>query len=55
MLEHAFRFVDSVRFEIGPQNWRSRRAIEKIGGRLVVDEEPADGAHVVYQIAAEDF
>jgi len=32
MLGHAFRFVDSVLFVIGPENWRSQRAIEKIGG-----------------------
>jgi N-acetyltransferase len=32
MLAHAFRFVDSALFVIGPENWRSQRAIEKIGG-----------------------
>lgn len=32
MLNHAFRFVDSALFVIGPENWRSQRAIEKIGG-----------------------
>lgn len=34
MLDHAFRFVDRVVFRIGPENWRSRRAIEKIGAVL---------------------
>jgi RimJ/RimL family protein N-acetyltransferase len=34
MLAHAFRFVDNVIFLIGPNNHRSRRAIEKIGGVL---------------------
>jgi RimJ/RimL family protein N-acetyltransferase len=34
MLDHAFRFVESVLFLIGPENWRSRRAVEKIGGAL---------------------
>jgi RimJ/RimL family protein N-acetyltransferase len=32
MLEHAFRFVDSVIFYVGPDNIRSRRAVERIGG-----------------------
>jgi len=32
MLEHAFRFVDSVVFYVGPDNIRSQRAVEKIGG-----------------------
>ena len=31
MLAHAFRFVRSVIFLIGPQNIRSQRAVEKIG------------------------
>ncbi len=31
MLEHAFRFVRSIIFLIGPQNLRSQRAVEKIG------------------------
>jgi RimJ/RimL family protein N-acetyltransferase len=32
MLAHAFQFVERVVFLIGPQNYRSQRAIEKIGG-----------------------
>jgi RimJ/RimL family protein N-acetyltransferase len=32
MLAHAFRFVDSVVFLVGPSNFRSQRAVEKIGG-----------------------
>ncbi|MBV8859462.1 MAG: GNAT family N-acetyltransferase [Acidobacteria bacterium] len=32
MLDHAFRFVRSVVFLVGPQNYRSQRAVEKIGG-----------------------
>ncbi|HQR68226.1 MAG TPA: GNAT family N-acetyltransferase [Thermoanaerobaculia bacterium] len=35
MLEHAFRFVGNVIFVIGPQNVRSQRAIERVGGVLV--------------------
>jgi hypothetical protein len=31
MLEHAFQTVDEVVFIIGPENHRSRRAVEKIG------------------------
>lgn len=33
MLRHAFRFVERVLFIVGPQNLRSRRALEKIGAR----------------------
>ncbi len=31
MLEHAFRFVDTVVFLIGPTNIRSQKAVERIG------------------------
>ncbi len=32
MLRHASRFVDTIVFLVGPQNFRSQRAMEKIGG-----------------------
>jgi RimJ/RimL family protein N-acetyltransferase len=32
MLDHAFRFVDRVSFNVGVTNLRSQRAMEKIGG-----------------------
>src|SRR4030095_4324942 len=32
MLAHAFRFVERVIFLIGPNNIRSQRAIERVGG-----------------------
>jgi len=56
MLEHAFQFVDSVIFVIGPQNLRSRRAVEKIGGTLVASRpDPRGGPNVVYEITASNF
>lgn len=51
MLDHAFRFVDSVVFTIGPENWRSRRAVEKIGGEFLRDVfAGSPAARVVYII-----
>ena len=41
MLEHAFRFVDSVVFLVGPTNFRSQRAVEKLGA--VRDGSRRDG------------
>ena len=32
MMRHAFRFVQRVLFLVGPENWRSQKAVEKIGG-----------------------
>ena len=31
MLDHAFQFVDTVRFVVGENNQRSRKALAKIG------------------------
>lgn len=31
MLDHAFRFVDTVHFHVGADNVRSRKAMEKLG------------------------
>ena len=54
MLDHAFRFVDSVVFIIGSTNFRSQKAVEKIGGVLIERRETPgpDGITVdhVYQI-----
>jgi len=35
MLDHAFKFVESVVFLIGPTNIRSQKAVERIGGVLI--------------------
>jgi len=47
MLEHAFTSVASVIFVIGPDNRRSRRAVEKIGGVLSATTTDAKGREVV--------
>jgi RimJ/RimL family protein N-acetyltransferase len=56
MLGHAFRFVDSVIFRIGPLNFRSQRAVEKIGGVRVGSGTDGTGREcVVYRITADTF
>ncbi|MSO29866.1 MAG: N-acetyltransferase [Acidobacteria bacterium] len=51
MLAHAFQFVSSVVFLVGPENWRSQRAMEKIGGvRLPTRRNWKGRESVVYQI-----
>jgi RimJ/RimL family protein N-acetyltransferase len=47
MLEHAFKVVDQVVFVIGPENHRSRRAVEKIGAVYLPDSPYAAGRNVV--------
>lgn len=59
MLTHALRFFDSIRFNVGATNVRSRRAVEKIGA--VLDGEYVPEAlngvppvlHVIYRINRE--
>jgi N-acetyltransferase len=53
MLRHAFKFVRGVIFLVGPQNLRSQRAMEKIGGVRVGSRPDASGQEsFVYQITA---
>ena len=39
MLDHAFKYVERVLFIVGSNNLRSRKAVEKIGGKLVREFE----------------
>jgi N-acetyltransferase len=53
MLHHAFRFVKRVVFLIGPQNLRSQKAIEKLGGIRVGARPDAAGRNsYVYEITS---
>ena len=54
MLDHAFQFVETVVFLIGPENIRSQRAVERIGGVHIGTRLRDDGREAVtYQITAE--
>ncbi|MBA3898194.1 MAG: GNAT family N-acetyltransferase [Sphingomonadaceae bacterium] len=60
MLEHAFTIFDTAIFLVGETNLRSRRAMEKIGGRLTDRRQSWDMAgvqtgHVIYAITRDDF
>jgi RimJ/RimL family protein N-acetyltransferase len=53
MLQHAFKWVRSVIFLVGPENIRSQRALEKIGGVRVGQRADASGRDsYVYMIGA---
>ena len=55
MLRHAFRFVHSVVFLVGPRNLRSQKAMEKIGGVRVESRRDGSGREsVVYEIRRGD-
>jgi len=60
MLEHAFRSVRQVLFRVGVDNAISRRAMEKIGGRLTGETFTIERAgrpveHVIYAITRDSF
>ena len=50
MLGYAFNYVENVYFDIGKNNIRSRKAIEKIGATLYMD---ADIGNVLYILRLE--
>lgn len=54
MLEHALKYVKRVVFVIGENNLRSRKAVEKIGGKFLRKAPPrereSDGMKVIYGI-----
>lgn len=55
MLRHAFKFVDRVVFLIGPQNFRSQRAVEKIGGQRIGFRQDGSGRNsLVYLITSSE-
>lgn len=55
MLAHAFKFVESVVFLVAPENMRSRRAVEKIGGVADGTRPTEFGESVLYRITASAF
>ena len=56
MLRHAFRFTDRVLFLIGENNFRSQKAVEKIGGVLTDELPPRETDNrLVFEILRESY
>ncbi|HEX3483474.1 MAG TPA: GNAT family N-acetyltransferase [Micropepsaceae bacterium] len=59
MLDHAFTLVDTVVFWVGESNFRSQRAMEKIGGirreGLLFSRPDVPGPHAVFEITKDEF
>ena len=56
MLQHAFRYVNSVIFRIGPHNLRSQRSVEKLGAVRDGSRLDDDGREsFVFRIVRTDF
>ena len=53
MLAHALTFADTVVFWVGEKNWRSQKALEKIGGvRIGERKDVTERQSCVYEIRA---
>ncbi len=56
MLQHAFKNVKHVIFLVGPNNIRSQKAVEKLGGILIETRFDDDNLESnVFQISAADY
>jgi N-acetyltransferase len=56
MLAHAFRYVESVIFVVGPRNVRSQRALAKIGAAATGETAPGSGGDSdVYRLTKSAF
>jgi len=60
MLDYIFQFVNKVHFHVGKENFRSQKAMEKLGGKKIAEEEVAYFAeptrtNFVYEIKKEDW
>lgn len=55
MLGHAYKYVDHVLFFVGPNNMRSRKAVEKLGAVYVDTRSRFGGESVVYRLSKTDF
>ncbi len=56
MLRHPFRFVNAVIFMVGPKNYRSQRALAKIGAAPVGTRLNAAGREsLVFRVEASAF
>jgi N-acetyltransferase len=55
LIEYASKFVDSIIFEVGENNKRSRKALENIGAKYLDDvihqDEGVDRVHCRYKIS----
>ncbi len=60
MLSHAYSFVDTVLFDVGSANLRSRKALEKIGAKPIHEREKLNPSgkkviSITYCLRKKDF
>ena len=50
MLDYAFKYLDKVYFDIGVNNFRSRKAVEKLGASLFENNKVGNVVYVLKKI-----
>jgi RimJ/RimL family protein N-acetyltransferase len=58
MLDYIFQFVRTAVFQVGANNFRSRTAVERLGGKLVLEHKRDHGGqlhdYTTYHLTRED-
>lgn len=57
MINYAFQFVENINFHVGDMNFRSQKAVEKLGAlhtETLIDEENGR-THVTYTLTKENW
>ncbi|VXB51646.1 GNAT family N-acetyltransferase [Flavobacterium sp. 9AF] len=57
MLDYAFNYVDDVHFHVGKTNFRSQKAMEKLGGKIIghITSNNRIEGNPVYGISKKDW
>jgi RimJ/RimL family protein N-acetyltransferase len=55
MLSHAFQWASDVYFEVGENNLRSRRAVEKLGAKFVELKTLDTNTHAIYRVSRAEW
>ena len=55
MINHAFEYVDRIYFEVGSQNMRSQKALQKIGAKFLKETLNEELPHHVYEMTKHSW
>lgn len=57
MMNYAFQFVDNIQFHVGETNFRSQKAVEKLGGIKIgeIQDDTSPGTNWIYEIKKTQF
>lgn len=55
MIDYAFQFVDSIEFHVGETNFRSQKAVEKLGALKIgeINNDTSSGKNWIYELKSK--